>query len=80
MKKKIVLECAGSGRQAHPREEHWLPYLITAAAAGFPPGRKAFDKLILGSSAMMHYVFEGPIDGRGGEPVERTAGGQQASA
>jgi aromatic ring-opening dioxygenase catalytic subunit (LigB family) len=39
---------APAARQAHPREEHLLPLMVVAGAAGADRGRRTFDGTILG--------------------------------
>jgi aromatic ring-opening dioxygenase catalytic subunit (LigB family) len=39
---------APSARQAHPREEHLMPLMVIAGAAGADRGRRAYDGTILG--------------------------------
>ncbi len=37
------------GREAHPREEHLIPLMVTAGAAGGDPGRVVFRDTVLGA-------------------------------
>jgi aromatic ring-opening dioxygenase catalytic subunit (LigB family) len=39
---------APSARQAHPREEHLLPLMVIAGAAGHDPGRTAYNSTLAG--------------------------------
>ncbi|MFO0612274.1 MAG: class III extradiol ring-cleavage dioxygenase [Polyangiaceae bacterium] len=39
---------APSARRAHPREEHLIPLMVIAGAAGADPGRVAYDSTIMG--------------------------------
>ncbi|MFA5940430.1 MAG: class III extradiol ring-cleavage dioxygenase [Sinimarinibacterium sp.] len=41
-------EHAPAARQAHPREEHLLPLMVAAAAAGDEPGRCIFSEPVMG--------------------------------
>ncbi|MEQ1438322.1 class III extradiol ring-cleavage dioxygenase [Fontimonas sp. SYSU GA230001] len=41
-------ETAPAARQAHPREEHLLPLMVAAAAAGDEPGRCVFSEPVMG--------------------------------
>jgi aromatic ring-opening dioxygenase catalytic subunit (LigB family) len=48
---------APSARQAHPREEHLLPVMVIAGAAGADRGRIAFSGRFAGSSiSAVHFV------------------------
>ncbi|MFO0723052.1 MAG: class III extradiol ring-cleavage dioxygenase [Myxococcota bacterium] len=40
---------APGARLAHPREEHLLPLMVVAGAAGTDPGRVAFDGAVMGA-------------------------------
>jgi aromatic ring-opening dioxygenase catalytic subunit (LigB family) len=42
-------ERAPMARQAHPREEHLIPLMVVAGAAGNDPGRVAFEGTMLGA-------------------------------
>ncbi|MEZ0369124.1 MAG: class III extradiol ring-cleavage dioxygenase, partial [Candidatus Sericytochromatia bacterium] len=41
-------EGAPSARKAHPREEHLLPLMVAAGAAGLDPGQQVFSDEIMG--------------------------------
>lgn len=41
---------APSARQAHPREEHLLPLMVAAGAAGASPGTRVFQDRIMGAT------------------------------
>ena len=41
---------APGGRQAHPREEHLLPLMVAAGAAGNDQGKKLFQDRVLGAT------------------------------
>jgi aromatic ring-opening dioxygenase catalytic subunit (LigB family) len=41
---------APAARQAHPREEHLIPLLVAAGAAGEDPGRKIFSDRVMGAT------------------------------
>ena len=41
-------ENAPSARRAHPREEHLLPLMVAAGAAGSDPGKQVFSDEIMG--------------------------------
>jgi aromatic ring-opening dioxygenase catalytic subunit (LigB family) len=47
---------APAARQAHPREEHLIPLMVAAGAAGPSPGRLAFRDRVWGVS-MASYRF-----------------------
>ena len=49
---------APGAREAHPREEHWLPLLVCAAAAGDDAGAAAWRSWT-GGFALDHYIFGG---------------------
>lgn len=42
-------ESAPAARAAHPREEHLLPLMVAAGAAGADPGRRVFRDDVLGA-------------------------------
>ena len=41
---------APAAREAHPREEHLIPLMIAAGAAGHEPGRRVFTDTIMGAT------------------------------
>ena len=46
-------------KDAHPRIEHFLPILVTMAAAGYSPGKVLFSELVMGNESLLeHYKFE----------------------
>jgi aromatic ring-opening dioxygenase catalytic subunit (LigB family) len=47
---------APRARACHPREEHLLPLMVAAGAAGDDPGRLAFTDLI-GGKQLSGYAF-----------------------
>jgi len=44
----IAWRSAPAARFAHPREEHLLPLMVAAGAAGADPGRRVFNAVMLG--------------------------------
>jgi aromatic ring-opening dioxygenase catalytic subunit (LigB family) len=40
---------APSAREAHPREEHLIPLLVAAGAAGADAGRRVFTDIVMGA-------------------------------
>ena len=49
-------EAGPSARAAHPREDHLLPLMVVAGAAGNDPGRRVFVDHVMGV-AMASYRF-----------------------
>lgn len=46
-------------KEAHPRLEHFLPFLVVMAAAGYSPGKVVFSEFVMGSEALLeHYKFD----------------------
>jgi aromatic ring-opening dioxygenase catalytic subunit (LigB family) len=45
----VEWESAPLAREAHPREEHLLPLMVVAGAAGSDPGRIGFDESFMGA-------------------------------
>jgi aromatic ring-opening dioxygenase catalytic subunit (LigB family) len=41
---------APGGREAHPREEHLIPLMVAAGAAGSDPGARTFSGQIMGKA------------------------------
>jgi aromatic ring-opening dioxygenase catalytic subunit (LigB family) len=54
--KLLRWEAAPSARQAHPREDHLMPLLVAAGAAGSDPGRVLFTERVM-EIPMTSYVF-----------------------
>jgi len=50
---------APAAREAHPREEHLIPLMIAAGAAGDEPGRRVFADTIMGAT-ISAFQFGGP--------------------
>jgi aromatic ring-opening dioxygenase catalytic subunit (LigB family) len=48
-------EQAPAARHCHPREEHLLPLMVCAGAAGYRPAQKVFDVKIMGRSAVCFF-------------------------
>ena len=48
-------EDAPAARHCHPREEHLLPLMVCAGAAGYRPAPKVFDVKILGRSSVCFF-------------------------
>jgi hypothetical protein len=46
-------------KDAHPRIEHFLAFLVTMAAAGYRPGKVTFSETVLEQALLEHYVWEG---------------------
>ena len=46
---------APSARQAHPREEHLLPLMVIAGAAGADRGKTAYNGMVLGVRVSAHH-------------------------
>jgi aromatic ring-opening dioxygenase catalytic subunit (LigB family) len=49
---------APGGRACHPREDHLIPLMVAAGAAGSDPGRRSFRDL-LGGKAVSCFSFGG---------------------
>ena len=50
--KLLNWELAPAARHCHPREEHLMPLLVCAGAAGYRPAHKVFDVKIMGRSSV----------------------------
>jgi hypothetical protein len=50
---------APSARQAHPREEHLLPLMVIAGAAGDDAGRTAYRGTLLGLRLSAYHFGQG---------------------
>ena len=48
-------EHAPAARHCHPREEHLLPLMVCAGAAGYRPAHKVFDVKIMGRSSVCFF-------------------------
>lgn len=48
-------EYAPAARHCHPREEHLLPLMVCAGAAGYGPAHKVFDVKIMGRSSVCFF-------------------------
>nr|WP_319495388.1 class III extradiol ring-cleavage dioxygenase [uncultured Desulfobacter sp.] len=53
--KLLNWEDAPAARHCHPREEHLLPLMVCAGAAGYRPAHKVFDVKILGRSSVCFF-------------------------
>lgn len=53
----LAWRTAPSAEQAHPREEHLLPFFVAAAAADFTPGAKLFQTWMATSFSLNIYVW-----------------------
>ena len=51
-------ELAPEGRKAHPREEHLLPALVTAAAAGYTSASKLWQGWAGGHMSLASYIWK----------------------
>lgn len=51
-------EQAPAARHCHPREEHLLPLMVCAGAAGYRPAHKVFDVKIMGRSSVC-FLWQG---------------------
>ncbi len=58
--KLLNWEQAPAARHCHPREEHLLPLMVCAGAAGYRPAQKGFDIKIMGRSAVC-FVWPGIV-------------------
>jgi len=57
-KAALEWETAPKARLAHPREEHFIPFLVTAAAAGFTRGIKLWETWMASSFPLNFYIWE----------------------
>ena len=59
-RKQRLLACAKepSLTSAHPRIEHFLPSLVTCAAAGYRAGKLLFNQTVLGSMVISSVKFD----------------------
>ncbi|GBG25081.1 4,5-DOPA dioxygenase extradiol [Hondaea fermentalgiana] len=53
---------APSAREAHPREEHLLPFIVSAAAGDFKPAEKVFQSWMAGSFSLNIYIWHSEDD------------------
>lgn len=56
-RRERLASCSKDSRvkDAHPRIEHFLPFLVTMAAAGYAPGKVIFSETVLGDALLEHY-------------------------
>lgn len=53
--KLLNWEQAPAAKHCHPREEHLLPLMVCAGAAGYRPAQKVFDVKIMGRSSVCFF-------------------------
>ena len=67
MKKRLTQwTSAPDAREAHPREEHLLPLMVCAGAAGSDRGSASFSDRIMGAKVMAVWGIWGGRQGGGG--------------